>query len=151
MDRPAVLTLVDDSGKSHDVVLMAIHSTTADLSIGGVLVTHPIEAITNAWFGEYLLLWRPPGGTAVALGPGLRGTDVLWLRESLAAIDEQYASSNPTSDTYDTELEQIVRAFQRAHRLDVDGLAGQQTQIIINSLLAVDGTPRLNSALLAQD
>ena len=31
------------------------------------------------------------------------------------------------------------------------GLAGQQTQIIINSLLAVDGTPRLSTALLAKD
>ena len=34
-------------------------------------------------------------------------------------------------------------------RLDVDGLAGPQTQIIINSLLAVDGTPRLSTATTA--
>jgi hypothetical protein len=41
--------------------------------------------------------------------------------------------------------------FQRDHRLEVDGLAGQQTQIIINSLLAVVGTPRLSTPRLAQD
>lgn len=151
MDRPALLTLVDESGESHDVTLLAIHATTADLSIGGVRVTHPVESITQAWFGEYMLLWRPPGGTAIALGPGSRGANVLWLRESLAAIDERYTSSSPASDAYDAELEQVVRAFQRAHRLDVDGLAGQQTQIIINSLLDIDGTPRLTSALLAQE
>ncbi|MGB5720080.1 MAG: peptidoglycan-binding protein, partial [Woeseiaceae bacterium] len=151
MDRPAVLTLVDDGGDTHDVVLLAIHETTADLSIGGVRVTHSIDSITNAWFGQYLLLWRPPGGTAVSLGPNSTGTDVIWLRESLAAVDAQLASSKPNSAVYDGELEQLVRTFQRAHRLDVDGLAGQQTQIIINSLLAVDGTPRLNTALLARD
>ena len=60
-------------------------------------------------------------------------------------------SANPASTVFDAELDQIVRNFQRDHRLDVDGLAGQQTQIIINSLLTVDGTPRLSSALLAKD
>lgn len=151
MDRPAVLTLVDDTGGFHEVVLMAIHGNSADLSIGGVVVTHPIESITNVWFGQSMLLWRPPGGKARSLGPTTRGPDVVWLRESLATIDEQFASGSPNSDVYDAELEQIVRDFQRAHRLDVDGLAGQQTQIVINSLLAVDGTPRLASELLAQD
>lgn len=151
MDRPAVLTLVDDAGGSHEIVLLAVNGNSVDLSIGGVLVTHPADAVTNAWFGQYLLLWRPPGGSAVSLGPNTRGANVLWLRESLALVDEQFATSKPDSDTYDGELEQIVRAFQRAHRLDVDGLAGQQTQIVVNSLLTVDGTPRLNSALLAQE
>ena len=151
MDRPAVLTLVDDTCGSHAVVLMAINGGYADLSIGGVRVTHPIASITDAWFGEFMLLWRPPGGQAVSLGPNSRGPDVLWLRESLAAIDERFVSGDPRADTYDTELEQIVRDFQRAYRLDVDGVAGQQTQIIINSLLAVDGTPRLTASLLALD
>jgi general secretion pathway protein A len=114
-------------------------------------VTHPVEAITDAWFGQYMLLWRPPNGRAVSLGLGSRGASVLWLRESLAEIDEQYVSSNPTSDRYDADLERVVRDFQRAHRLDVDGLAGQQTQIIINSLLAIEGTPRLNTPRLARD
>lgn len=151
MDRPAVLTLIDTSGESHEVVLMAIHGSTAELSIGGVLVTQPVESITDAWFGQYLLLWRPPGGRAVSLGPGSRGADVLRLRENLATIDDRFATGNPLSDTYDAELEQVVKDFQRAHRLDVDGLAGQQTQIVINSLLAIDGTPRLKTPLLAQD
>ena len=55
------------------------------------------------------------------------------------------------ADQFDADLERIVRTFQRDHRLDVDGLAGQQTQIIINSLLAIDGTPRLTTPRLAQD
>ena len=151
MDRPAILTLVDDDGADHEVVLAALDGDTAELSIGGVRVTHPVADITNAWFGQFMMLWRPPTGAAVQLGAGSTGAEVTWLRQSLAAIDARYASRDPESQSFDAELEQLVRAFQRDHRLDVDGLAGQQTQIIINSLLAVEGTPRLAVSRLAQD
>ena len=151
MDRPAILTLVDAGGDSHEVVLTAIVGNSAELSIGGVRVTHAIADITQAWFGNFMLLWRPPMGVAASLGPGSQGDDVSWLRSSLAAIDDRYASTAPQSNLFDAELEQIVRLFQRDHRLDVDGLAGQQTQIIINSLLAVEGTPQLSTPQLAQE
>lgn len=152
MDRPAILTLVDDDGNSHEVVLTAIYDGHADLSIGGVLVTHPVATVTSNWFGEYLMLWRPPLGTEVSLRRNVAGPGVVWLRESLATIDPvRYASDDPGSDVFDADLEQVVRTFQRDHRLDVDGVAGQQTQIIINSLLASAGTPRLTTQQLARE
>ncbi len=151
MDRPAVLTLVDDDGDRHQVVLTALIDDVAELSIGGVRVTHPASDIIDAWFGEFMLLWRPPTEAAAALGRGANGPAVAWLRNSLAAIDQRYASSDSGSELFDAELEETVRLFQRDHRLDVDGLAGQQTQIIINSLLAVEGTPRLSTPRLARD
>ena len=143
MDRPAIMTLVDDNGESHEVLLTAVRGDVVELSIGGVLVEHPVSSLLDSWFGQYMLLWRPPGGTPVSLGRGARNESVVWLRTSLAAIDPRYTSANQESDVYDAELEQFVQQFQRDHRLSVDGVAGQQTQIVINSLLAVDGTPRL--------
>jgi general secretion pathway protein A len=151
MDRPAILTLVDNDGNDHEVVLTGITDGNAELSLGGVRVTHSVTDISDVWLGEFMLLWRPPTGAAVSLGPGSRGGDVAWLRNSLAAIDGRYASTDVQSEVFDAELEQLVRSFQRDHRLEVDGLAGQQTQIIINSLLAVEGTPRLSTPRLAQD
>ncbi len=151
MDRPAILTLIDDDGNTHEVLLSAIFGDSAELSIGGVRVTHAVSEITRSWFGEFMLLWRPPTGTALSLGPGSQGPAVAWLRNSLAAIDGRYATTSLQPDVFDNELEQIVRTFQRENRLDVDGLAGQQTQIIINSLLAVEGTPRLSTPRLARD
>ncbi len=103
------------------------------------------------WFGPYQLLWQPPNGVAVSLVPGVQNANVIWLRESLAAIDSRYRAEPFTSDVYDRNLEQQVRAFQRDKRLDVDGLAGKQTQIIINSLLESDNTPRLTNTQLAQE
>ena len=150
LDRPAILTLVDAGGRSHRVVLTAIHGDTAELSIGGVRVTHPVEEIAENWFGQALLLWRPPYGAPVSLAPGASGDAVRWLKSSLADIDDRYRSDT-ASDAYDNELEEIVRRFQRDQRLAVDGLAGHQTQIVVTSMLGSDGTPRLTMPLLARD
>jgi general secretion pathway protein A len=149
LNRPAVLTIVDKDGNSHELVLTTIQGDSAELSIGGVTVTHPVSEITELWFGEFMLLWRPPGGAPASLSPGSRGAKVVWLRQSLATIDERYASDNIDGDQYDANLQNIVREFQQDHRLVVDGLAGQQTLIIINSLLESDGSPRLTAPGLA--
>ena len=150
-NRPAILTLVDGRGAVHDVVLTAINGAMVELSIGGVAVMHTLDEVTDMWFGEFLLLWRPPNGSSEALGPGSSGPGVAWLRRSLATIDVRYQTAPQTPDVFDEDLADKVRLFQRDNRLDVDGLAGHQTQIIINTLLNPDSTPRLNIPRLAQE
>jgi general secretion pathway protein A len=149
-NRPAILTLIDSRGDVHDVVLTAIDGETVELSIGGVIVTHPIDAVSDMWFGQYMLLWHPPNDVVVSLGQGSRGPSVVWLRQSLVAIDDRYRTEAIDSDEFDGDLLQQVRAFQRDHRIDVDGVAGQQTQIIINTLIAPNSTPRLTTPRLAR-
>jgi general secretion pathway protein A len=150
LDRPAILTLTDSRGNDHAVVLTSIENGVARLAVAGVNVTHRVDSISELWFGQYLLLWKPPNGISMSLAVGSQDQNVLWLRQSLAVIDEVYRSEPIDSDIYDGGLQQAVRAFQRDHRLRVDGVAGQQTQIIVNSLLAVDGTPRLTARSAAQ-
>jgi general secretion pathway protein A len=150
-DRPAILTLVDGRGAVHHVVLTAINGAMVELSIGGVAVTHTLDEVTDMWFGEFLLLWRPPNGPSEALGPGSSGPGVTWLRRSLATIDVRYQTTVQTPDEFDKDLAEKVRLFQRDNRLDVDGLAGHQTQIIINTLLSPDSTLRLTIPRLAQE
>ena len=151
LDRPAILTLVDSRGDRHSTLLTAINGERAELSIGGVSVTHGIGAISSLWFGQYVLIWKPVSGEAASLGPGVRGPAVLWLRQALAAIDERYAANPLDSDFYDPSLTERVRDFQRDHRLAVDGYAGRQTQIIINTLLAPESVPTLQTPRLASD
>ena len=145
LDRPAMLTLTDSQGETHQPVLISLNDEFAELSIAGKRLTFPVDEISELWFGQFLLLWRPPGGKPVAISPGMQNENVRWLRQSLAVLDSNYQPQDAEADFFDEGLQQQLTAFQRQHRLEADGLAGQKTQIIINSLLALDGTPRLSS------
>jgi murein L,D-transpeptidase YcbB/YkuD len=48
-----------------------------------------------------------------------------------------------TSDYYDDELVRMVEDFQRRHRLHVDGVAGVQTQMVLDTLNNAPGAPLL--------
>ena len=47
------------------------------------------------------------------------------------------------SDVYDDELTRLVQDFQRQHRLAVDGVAGVQTQIALDTALNATGSPTI--------
>jgi general secretion pathway protein A len=151
LDRPAVLELIDENGTSHHVVVTALGRERAELSMGGVSTTFAIADVAELWFGEFTMLWQPPNGRSVSLLPGVDDPNVVWLRESLSAIDLRYTAEPLDSTVYDAGLEARVMTFQRDHRLDVDGYAGEQTQIIIRGLLDDGGSPRLDAPQLARD
>lgn len=142
LNRPAILTLTDQSGESHQVVLTKIDGDTAEIRIGDATVELPTDDISNFWFGESLLLWKPPNGVAKSYRQGLRDPNIKWLRNSLAVI-QGVAVEQADSDLFDEALELQVKNYQRSRRLKVDGLVGQQTQIIINTDLGLDGIPVL--------
>jgi general secretion pathway protein A len=144
LDRPAILTLTDRGGASHQALLTALHGDVATLMFGDETITVPTAELADLWLGDYVLVWHPHSGSASAIGPGMRGPSVTWLRQSLAELSgDESAAGGGQSDYFDATLETHVREFQRRHRLDVDGLAGERTQIIINSALARAPEPRL--------
>lgn len=145
LNRPAVLTLIGDDGTDHEIALTRLDGHEATLVTPNGPRTLPLEALSDFWFGKFVLVWRPATGDERPIGPGSPGGEVRWLRQSLAALDATYKPSPVNGDVFDTELERTLKAFQRRHRLEVDGLAGQKTQIVINSLLAADDSPRLSS------
>jgi general secretion pathway protein A len=142
LNRPAILTLTDDVGRTHQVVLTGLSDETATVDLGGESREVPITAISRYWFGDFLLLWRPPLAMAKALSPGMRGADVRWLRESVRAA-QGLPAAPPGSDFYDDELVQLVQDFQRQHRLAVDGVAGVQTQIVLDTAINATGSPTI--------
>lgn len=145
LNRPAVLTLTDDSGQTHAALLTRLDNETVELALGERRETFSLGEVSNAWLGQYLIIWRPPTGSPDSLRPGMRSAKVAWLRQSLAKLSGDDGDASLADRQYfDDALESRVRDFQRRNRLTVDGLAGQQTQIIINSMLADDGAPRLS-------
>lgn len=142
LNRPAMLTLTDSDGNNHHPVLTAIDGDEAELAFGTERLRFAAGDVRDRWYGQYMLLWRPPNGTVAALRPGTRGDNVIWLRDSLTRLGVELPDA-AEADYFDDDLEQGLMEFQRRHRLQVDGLAGQQTQILINSLLAAENTPLL--------
>ena len=142
LNRPAILTLTDDVGRSHQVLLTSLDDERARIDLGGEQREVSISAMSRYWFGDFLLLWRPPLAVVKALAPGMRGEDVRWLRDILRAAQDLPAAP-PGNDLYDDELVQLVQDFQRRHRLAVDGVAGVQTQIALDTALNATGSPTI--------
>ena len=147
LDRPVVLTLADSEGHTYQSVLATIDENTAGLQLGERRIEVAVDELSQLWYGQYTLLWQPPNGDPAILQRGIRDPKVLWLRQSLAALDPMAITEPGDSDVFDAELEQQLIDFQRRNQLNADGLAGQQTQIIINSQLGLDGRPRLSANL----
>ena len=145
LDLPVMLTLTGNDGTTYQPVLESATETTGILAAGDLSASFALDDIADLWFGQFLLFWRPPNGVVIAMSRGARNENVRWLRQSLAALDPEYKGEVSTSDLFDEELEQQLKAFQQRHRLQADGQAGAQTQAFINSLLALEGTPRLSS------
>ena len=124
------------------MVLTALHDNVAQLAIGTRTFSVGMEELSQFWFGDHLLLWRPGAWAKQILVPGIQDDSVLWLRESLALIGNT-PLADPESEFYDDALADLVRNYQRERRLTVDGIVGTQTQILMNSDLAIGDTPLL--------
>jgi general secretion pathway protein A len=146
LDRPVIMTLTGTDGENHLVALTGLNDEVASLSFRGETIDVPVATLSDYWFGQFIMIWRPATGIDQSVVPGMRHDNVRWLRQSLAALNEDYQPVDIDSVFFDEELKEQVIEFQRQHRLEADGLAGQKTQVIINSLLAADGTPRLSNS-----
>jgi general secretion pathway protein A len=74
------------------------------------------------------------------IGPGASGAAVRWLRARLALAAGQPVP-DPLSEVFDAALAEQVRAFQREHGLQPDGLAGPRTLALLNKLAPESDTP----------
>jgi general secretion pathway protein A len=143
-NRPAILNVIDSQGSSHQVVLAGLDDEHALVDLGGARREVGIGDLSSAWFGDYVLLWRPGAGGSQPLALGSRNPRVRWLRDSLRQVNGLPVES-ASSDRFDASLVTLVEDFQRRNRLAVDGVAGVQTQVALDAALNDSGTPFLNT------
>ena len=143
-NRPAVLNVIDSRGQAHQLVLAGLDDEHALVDIGGAQREVGIGDLSSAWFGDYVLLWKPAVGASQPLALGARDARVRWLRDSLRRVNGLPAEETG-SDQFDAPLATLVEDFQRRHRLAVDGIAGVQTQVALDAALNDATTPFLRS------
>ena len=143
-NRPAILMLNDESGTAHQVVLSGLDDEQARIELGALTQKVGIAELARFWFGDFVLLWRPDSRSLKPLSLGMRGEAVRRLRQSLERL-QGVKAADPPSDLFDAELGELVRDFQRTHRLTVDGVAGVQTLVVLNSATAAPNSPLLQA------
>jgi general secretion pathway protein A len=148
LNRPAILLLSDDTGMSYPVVLQGLRDDVAQLQLGEP-VSVGIAELTRYWFGDFILLWRPPAKDVRDLSAGMRGAQVQRLRSQLERWQGS-ADGASTDDEFDGDLVKMVEQFQRANRLTVDGIAGIDTQVALDAALAAPDSPLLQSTAAQQ-
>ncbi len=132
LNRPAILTLIDDEGNAHQLVVSGLINDTAKINLPDEtkLVSIAVAVAT--------LVRRLPGVVAAAscfAARAVGGHAGRW--RALAAQQAQHGGGKteaPASDFYDEDLVKMVEDFQRQNRLNVDGIAGVQTQIVLDAL-----------------
>ncbi len=137
LDRPVILPLTDDAGRSTHAVLWGVQGGVAELQAADGRLRVPLVLLARHWRGEFATLWRAPAGyrdgqLVTAADPALSD----WLLRRLAAVDGGAGG----------DLAARVAAFQVAQGLPVDGLAGALTLMQLNRASGVD-EPRLAASV----
>jgi general secretion pathway protein A len=139
LGRPVILKLADDRARVAYLLLTGLAGDNATLRADGAEFTLPLVQLARVWRGEFATLWRAPPGYREGELVGASGPSSPWLVQRLTVIDG--AASAPTSDD---ALKAQVFAFQLAHGLEPDGLAGPLTLMQLNRASGID-EPRLQS------
>ncbi|MGH6645408.1 AAA family ATPase [Aquabacterium sp.] len=140
LDRPAILTLNDENGRATYALLVGLSNQSATLSVGGVSQTVPLSTLQKIWRGDFSTFWRAPPGYLQSIVDGNVGPLVDGLATRLAMARGEPVTAE--KQTYDAAFKAKVAAFQQAHGLRPDGVAGPTTFMQLNRVTGVD-EPRL--------
>jgi len=131
LGRPGLLTLRDGQDRPVYALLTGLDAGSATLLVGGRPRSVPLLVLAGLWRGEFATFWRVPPGYREPPADPASGALAEWMAARLAA-------------TAGEPLKARVVAFQVAHGLKPDGLAGPMTLMQINRASGVD-EPRLNA------
>lgn len=134
LNRPSVLTLVNDYGEKLYLGLLAVEGQDALIAHQGQRYWVTLDEVDRYWLGEYSIIWKLPPYKSNIISPGQKKEEA-WLRTNLAKLTKYRAFKSES-------LEQQIKYFQTSAGLEPDGIAGSMTIIHINSRLDT-GVPKL--------
>jgi len=138
MNRPIVLTLVDEKGDEYFAALISLRGETAVFVIGNETRDIDINEISRRWAGDYFILWRAPQEYKEELKPGDRGPMVAWLDRQLALIQGRPVPTG-REQVYHGEIVKEVKRLQLTAGLLADGIVGPRTIICLTAADDNDG------------
>jgi general secretion pathway protein A len=134
-DLPAVLELPPTFGARRFLAVVSAEDRRATVQVGSRVEMAATDDVEREWDGNFVVLWKPPRAGMEPIGRGAKGTDVVWLRQRLSALDHRPVPPLPSARVYDDALASRVLAFQREHGLRADGIAGEETLATLTARL----------------
>ena len=136
INRPGLITVVDEKGETRKLLLTMLTEEYASF-----MLTQDVEKkMTLAqfklhWQSDFEFLWQAAPGYIRPLKLGDRSLQtVRWLQQVLSDL-EIVEGRILTGGIYSEILVGYVKELQRHHNLNVDGILGQRTIMLINQLL----------------
>ncbi|MDH4289197.1 MAG: AAA family ATPase [Aquincola sp.] len=143
LDRPGFISLRDEAGRTQHALLTGLDARHATLRLGpnqpALQVT--LVSLANLWPGDFATYWRAPEGYSGVVTEGMRGPVVDQLGAQLAAARGEPAPTG--ASIFDAEMRARVMAFQIAHGLRADGIAGPTTFMQLARASGTQLEPRL--------
>jgi general secretion pathway protein A len=140
LDRPGILTLTDDAERPVHALLTGLTDRGATLTINGASHTVSLLSLAAMWRGDFATYWRSPPGYAGEVVDGSNGPMAQWLAQQLTRLESGPEPAAPAASG--ASLRSRIQAFQVAHGLKPDGLAGPTTFMQLNRATGVE-EPRL--------
>ncbi|WP_036191291.1 ExeA family protein [Marinobacterium lacunae] len=141
LDRPAVAGFTH-KGQHYELLVLSLDAMRAWVFLDGREFSLPRSDLDGGWEGRFTLLWRPPPDYSAPIWPGASGDSVDWLEQHLARAEGKVVTGTGRA-RYNTAMVEQVRSFQRSKGLNVDGVVGPRTVIMLNSVTQ-DDLPRLD-------
>ena len=147
-DLPALLSLRLDEGEPVRALLVGLEGQDATLYLGRRQLTFPLHEIDRYWTGDFMLLWKPPLERVTVIRPSQFGEPVQWLRTVFARVDGLAVEASSAA-SFDAELAERVKDFQRRRGLRSDGIVGPETLIHLSTVIRDSEKPTLSAATVS--
>ncbi len=131
LDHPVVVELWDDRAEPYYAAILGHHDDAITVRLGATEFETTLAALSDHWYGSYIVLWQMPPDYRGNLKIGDEGPSVAWLRQHLAqSLQIDLRASNPAR--FDEGLRAALIRFQRENGMVPDGVAGPMTWIAMN-------------------
>jgi general secretion pathway protein A len=139
-NRPVVVTLVSELGEAEQLVVVNVANDKVTVSGLSGEKTLSVTEFIAGWDGSLWLLWNKPDAFLSWIRPGDKSPAmVAWLNEKLRLLDGN-REELVTGGRYSLALAEQVGQLQQRHKLKPDGILGEKTIMLINTLLAAPPT-----------
>ena len=125
---PVILRLFGDGGTEKFLVLRRLEDNSAHVMLNGEDTALDIADLDRYWRGHFSLLWKKPPSYHGPLQPGTIAPLSKWLSYQLD-VWEKKPNPEMGRSTYDDEMVERVKAFQRYVGEIDDGVVGTGTLI----------------------